>query len=110
MIADFRTEINEGPLEYEARVLNKYCSCVHYVVSISFMNHESSKSFGISVAFPIHDGNEFLFTFQEPFKDKRKLFYLKTRMVPRSKHLANSVIKPISECELYRANSLFALR
>jgi hypothetical protein len=70
MIADFLTEINEGPLEYEARVLTTVCFCVDYVVSMSFMNHESSNNLALQSSFPFTLEAPFLFTFQEPFKDE----------------------------------------
>jgi hypothetical protein len=54
MIADFRTVINEGPLECEAAVLRTFCFCVYYVVLISFMNHEYSQNLIVSGALPIY--------------------------------------------------------
>jgi hypothetical protein len=37
-----------------------------------------------------------------PLKTKRKLFYLSTQFVPRSKHLPSRLHKPITSCR--RAN------
>jgi len=57
----------------------------------------------------VHNGGRFKFININPSKMKRRLLYLKTHVVPSSKHFSSQLLKPISLCFMDQ-KSLFILR